>query len=201
MKNMHSNTLNLLTRLFNILSQKRRRSLIKLFPIAILTGLTDVIVVGLVSRIFAIVVGKENRPSIPFSDSFSSDPSIKLIWLIVIYISFNWLASLLRLILRAFQEKLRAGIFIDLSELAQKNIFDQKYDFFLTEKSEDITSKVLLNISRVSEKLIRPILQIVSGFFIVSFIFIAILSFAKITAIYLIISLVLGYCLISIILL
>ena len=57
----------------------------------------------------------------------------------------------------------------------------------------------MLNISRVSEKLIRPILQIVSGFFISSFIFIAIFSFAKITAFYLILSLVAGYTFISII--
>ena len=40
-------------------------------------------------------------------------------------------------------------------------------------------------------------LNIVSGIFIVSFIFVAILSFAKITALYLIIGLVIGYTLIS----
>ena len=70
---------------------------------------------------------------------------------------------------------------------------------FPTEKSEDLSSKILLNISRVSEKLIRPILQMVSGLFIVVFIFIAILSFAKVTAFYLIIFLVIGYTLISLI--
>ena len=51
----------------------------------------------------------------------------------------------------------------------------------------------------MSEKLIRPLLQIGSGFFIVSFIFIAILSFAKTTAFYLIICLVFGYTFISLI--
>ena len=83
----------------------------------------------------------------------------KLVILISFYISFNWIASFLRLTLRAFQEKLRAEIFIDLSQIAQKNIFNQKYDFFLTEKSEDIISKVVLNIQRVSEKFVRPILN------------------------------------------
>ena len=194
---MQSKTISLLFRLLNTLSLKRKKSLLNLLPLAILTGLADVFVVGLVSRLFAIVVGKENRPSIPFSDLFSTDPFIKVIWLIVIYIASNWLASFLRLILRAFQEKLRASIFIDLSEIVQKNIFNQKYEFFLCDKSEDISSKILLNIFRVSEKLIRPILQIVSGFFIVTFIFIAILSFAKITAFYLIICLVIGYASIS----
>ncbi len=194
---MYSHTLNLLTRLLKVLSKRRKRSLYKIIPLAIITGITDLIVLGLISRVFAIVVQKENKPSIPFSELISSDPFTKLIILICIYVAFTWLASFFRLFLRAYQEKLRAKIFIDLSEISQKNLFNQNYDFFLCNKSQDISSKILLNISRVSEKFVRPILQIISGFFIVSFIFIAILSFAKITAIYLIISLVSGYALIS----
>ena len=113
------------------------------------------------------------------------------------YVTFNWIASFSRLLLRAKQEKLRASVFLELSNIAQKNVLTQNYDFFLTDKSEDLSSKILLNISRVSEKLIRPILQIVSGIFIVSFIFIAIISFAKITALYLMLSLVISYLAIS----
>ena len=79
----------------------------------------------------------------------------------------------------------------------QRKIFHQKYEFFLTVKSEDITSKILLNISRVSENFIKPILEIVSGFFIIIFIFFAIFSFAKINSFILIIGLVIGYTLIS----
>ena len=196
---MSSKTINLLLRLLKKISFERKKSLIQLIPIAILTGLVDVVAVGLVSRLFTAVVGKENRPSIPFSDVFSQDPFWKVIWLIFIYVAFNWFSSFLRLYLRAFQEKLRAGIFLDLSQIAQKKIFSQKYEFFLTENSEEISNKILLNIQRVSEKLIRPLLQIGSGFFIVSFIFIAILSFAKTTAFYLIICLVFGYTFISLI--
>jgi len=196
---MQSKTLNLLKRLFSKLPRKRKISLISIFPIAIITGLTDVLVVGIVARLFSAVVGKENRPSIPFSDIVSTDPLIKILILIFIYILINWLASFLRLLLRGFQERLRAQIFIDLSEIAQRNILSQEYEFFLSQDSENLSSKILLNISRVSEKLIKPILQIVSGFFIVSFIFIAILSFAKSTSFYLIISLVLGYLFISMI--
>ena len=194
---MSSKTINLVFRLFKSLNKKRKRSLFNLIPIAILTGLSDVLVVGLISRVFTAVVGQQNRPSIPFSNLITTDPFVKVIWLIVVYVCVNWIASFLRLILRAFQERLRAAIFIDLSQIAQKKVFNQNYDFFLTDQSVDISSKILLNISRVSEKLIRPILQMISGFFIVSFIFIATLTFAKITAFYLVLSLVVGYTLIS----
>ena len=196
---MQSNTIQLFLRLLNVLPKERRISFYKIIPLAIITGISDVLVVGLVSRLFVILVGKENRPSIPFSEFYSNDPFTKLIILISIYVAFNWIASFLRLILRAFQERLRASIFIDLSQIAQQNIFNQKYDFFLTDKSEDISSKVVLNIQRVSEKFVRPVLQIISGFFIVLFIFIAILSFEKAAAFYLIIFLVIGYTFLSLV--
>ncbi len=194
---MSSKTYRLVKRILKKLSSKTRRSLLTLIPIAIITGLIDLLVVALVSRVFTAVVGQENKPPIPFADLITTDPLTKAILLISAYVTCNWIASFSRLLLRAKQEKLRASVFLELSNIAQKNVLSQNYDFFLTDKSQDLSSKILLNISRVSEKLIRPILQIVSGVFIVSFIFIAIISFAKITALYLMLSLVLSYLAIS----
>ena len=149
---MYSTTLRLVSRLLKVLSEKRKKSLIGIIPLAIITGISDVLVVGLVSRLFVVLVGGENRPSIPFSDQISSDPFTKVVILISIYIIFNWVASFLKLSLRAFQERLRASIFIDLSRIAQRNIFT-KIRFFLTEKSEDINSKIILNIRGFAKNL------------------------------------------------
>ena len=192
-----SKTLNLFYRLLSCLSERRRKSIFTILPVAVLTGLADVVVVGIISRLFSLVVGEPNRPSIPFQELIPDSSSTKIIILIIIYISFNWLASFLRILLRARQESIRASIFLELSQIAQRKILSQEYEFFLSEKSNNLSTKILLNITRVSEKMIRPILQIVSGIFIVSFIFIAILGFAKVTAFYLIISLVIGYTIIS----
>ena len=194
---MYSITIKLFFRLIKLLSKERRKSLYQIVPLAIITGLCDVLVVGFVSRLFVILVGRENRPTIPYSELLTTDPFTKLLIIISIYIALNWIASFLKLYLRSFQERVRALIFIDLSQIAQKNIFSQKYDFFLTDKSVDISSKIVLNMQRVSEKIVRPILQIVSGSFIVLFIFIAILSFAKFAAFYLVVFLVLGYTFLS----
>ena len=167
---MSSKTVKLVRKLLKKLSLKTRKSLLTLLPIAIFTGLIDLVVVALVSRVFTAVVGQENKPSIPFSDLITTDPLTKALLLITAYVLLNWLASFSKILLRAKQERLRASVFLELSNIAQKNVLTQNYEFFLSEKSEDLTSKILLNISRVSEKLIRPILQIVSGIFIVSFI-------------------------------
>ena len=75
-----------------------------ILPVAIITGLSDVLVVGLVSRLFTIIIGQENRPSIPFNDLLTDEPYVKLFSLIIIYVIFNWLASFLKLFLRSYQE-------------------------------------------------------------------------------------------------
>ena len=194
---LNSKTVKLFYRLLKCLSPRRRKSFLTILPIALITGLADVAVVGIVSRLFTLVIGKPNKPSFPFQELIPTDTGEKVIWIVIIYIICNWLASFLRLILRARQEGIRASIFLELSQIAQKKILYQEYEYFLTDKSNDLSSKILLNITRVSEKMIRPILQIVSGLFISTFIFVAILSFAKITAFILIICLVIGYSMIS----
>ena len=79
---MNSKTFRLIERLIKKLSLKRRRSLLTLLPIAIITGLIDLLVVALVSRVFTAVVGQANKPPIPFSDFITTDPLTKAILLI-----------------------------------------------------------------------------------------------------------------------
>ena len=90
---MYSETIQLVFRLLKILSQERKISLYKIIPLAIITGISDVLVVGLVSRLFVVLVGRENRPSIPFSDLVPEEPFTKLVILIGIYILFNWIKT------------------------------------------------------------------------------------------------------------
>ena len=194
-----SKTLALLNRLLKKLPKARKHSLLMLLPTAAISGLVDVAVVALVARLFPILIGQANRPTLVFSNLFENDPRLKIIAIVILYISMNWLSSILRLFLRTRMEQLTATIRIDLSELAQRTILYQPYEFFLSNNTQEITSKILLNIARVSDKFIRPILQITSGIFVVSLITLAIVSFAKIIALYLIVSLLVCYTLISLI--
>ena len=195
---IRSKTFHLLVRLLKALPKKRRHSILRLIPVAAFVGLADVIVVGLVSRLFTVVVGQANTPSLPFSSYIPEDPKTKVLLLVTLYLGMNWVASLSKLILRGCQEHLRSLIWLDLSEIAQKKVLSQEYEYFLNHKSSDLSAKILLNTSRVSEKLIKPILEMTSGILVISFVFVAILAFAKLTALFLIIGLVISYALISI---
>ena len=112
---MYSKTFELVNRLLRKLSLKRKRSLLSLLPIAIITGLTDLLVVAVVSRVFTAVIGQQNKPSIPFSELITTNPLTKAILLIFAYIILNWIASFFRILLRAKQESLRASVFLELS--------------------------------------------------------------------------------------
>jgi len=192
-----SKTYQLLVRLLEALPTRRRRSLLKLIPLAAFTGLVDVIVVGIVSRLFTVFIGQPNQPPLPFQNFIPDEPKTKVISLVAIYIAMNWLASFSKLFLKAAQERLRVAIWRDLSELAQKKLLSQPYEFFLNKEKSDLSSKVLINISRVSEFLVRPILQISSGLCVIIFICIAVLFIAKSIALLLIISLLIFYIFIS----
>ena len=166
-------------------------------PLAIMNGLVDLGVVALVSRLFTIIVGEPNTPVLPFSEFIPTEPHLKVLGLVGIYIIMNWVSALLKIILKSNQERIRVLIWLDLTKLAQRKILLQNYEYFLGKSSIELCTKFLLNIERVSLTLVLPLLQIVSGLFIVIFVCIAILAIAKSVAIYLVLSLLIFYSIIS----
>ncbi len=192
-----SETIKLLVRLQKKLSRRRKRSLLLLVPVAILSGLSDVFVVTLVARLFNVVVGVPNKPAIPFADVFTEDPRIKVLGLVILYILSNWIASFLKLFLKGCQYRLKSGIWQDLSELAQHKILAQKYEFFLGRKQSDYATTVLTTISRISDLVVLPLLQLISSLFVVVFLSICVLIIAKTVALTLIICMLICFLTIS----
>ena len=185
-----SSTYQNLIELIKTLSKRRKKSLFTLLPIAFLTGLSDVFVIGLISRLFTAASGQENRPSLPFSDLITQDTSTKILLLVIIYCVMNWIASFLKLLLKAQTYNIKNSIRIELAELAHRNILYQHYDFFITKSNTDISSTILLVIDRVSNLVVLPVLQAISAFIVILFISITVLSLHKTIALILIISMV-----------
>lgn len=192
-----SQTLRSLVRLLRALPARRKRSLLLLVPVAILSGVADLAVVALVARLFTVVVGEPNRPSVPWPELVPDNPVAKVLTLVLAFIAASWIASLSKLFLRACQLRLKAAIWRDLSEMAQHKLLAQPYEFFLTSTSSNISTMVLINVARVADIVVLPVLQIVSGLFVVTLLSIGVLAVGKLLAIGLIISLILGYLLIS----
>ncbi len=192
-----SQTLRSLVRLLRALPARRKRSLLLLVPVAILSGVADLAVVALVARLFTVVVGEPNRPSVPWPALVPEDPVAKVLTLVLAFIAASWIASLSKLFLRACQLRLKASIWRDLSEMAQRKLLAQPYEFFLGSTSSNISTMVLINVARVADIVVLPVLQIVSGLFVVTLLSIGVLAVGKLLAVGLILSLILGYLLIS----
>lgn len=192
-----SQTFRSLVRLLRALPARRKRSLMLLVPVAILSGLADLTVVALVARLFTVVVGQPNRPSVPWPSLVPDDPVAKVLTLVLAFISASWIASLSKLFLRGCQLRLKAAIWRDLSEMAQRKLLAQPYEFFLGSTSSNISTMVLINVARVAEIVVLPVLQIISGVFVVVLLSIGVLAIGKLLAVGLIVSLILGYLVIS----
>ena len=98
-----SQTFKSLVRLLAQLPRRRKQALMRLIPLAILAGVADLVVVALVARLFTVVVGGENRPSIPWEGLVPEDPRVKVVVLVVAFVSAAWFSSLSKLLLQAFQ--------------------------------------------------------------------------------------------------
>ncbi len=194
-----SRTVNSLVRLLKALPAQRKRALIGLIPVAFVAGLADVLVVAAVSRLFTVVVGAPNRPSLPFTDLIPADPKIRALGLVIAFVGLSWFSSFTKLFLRSWQYRLKSSIWRDLSEMAQRKILGQKYEFFLGKDNSELSATILVNIDRVSERLILPLLQFMSGIFVIAFLFIAIILVEKLLAFFLIGCLVISYVLITLI--
>ena len=194
-----SKTLYNLKKVINYLPLKRRKELLSLIPLSIFAGISEVIVLGLLARLLNYIVGQPRDQMPIISNLFNYDPKYRIIILISIFILTNWISSFIKLYVRAKQLKIKATIWRDLSELAQKNLIKQPYEFFLNNNSSDLSASVLINITQVCDSIILPLLRSMSGIVVMIAVSLAVLSIAKITALLLIIGLLLGYLSISLV--
>ena len=186
-----------LSQLFSYLPKKRREEFIYLLPIALVTGISELIVILFLTRLLNFLIGKPNPSLNLISDLFDFEPKIKIIILIFGFIFSNWIASILKIILKTKIFKMKANISRDLSEIALKNLLTQDYEFFLGNNQTDLSASVLLIISRVTDSVVLPLIQSISAALMILLISITILIVAKSIAFLLILGLLAGYMIIS----
>jgi ATP-binding cassette subfamily B protein len=188
-----SQTAQNLLRLLRALPRRRRRTLLALVPVALLAGLSDLLVVALVARLFTAVVGEPNTPSLPWAALVPDDPRARVIGLVLAFIAASWFSSLSKLFLRAAQVRLKARIWRDLSEMAHRKMLAQPYAYFLGQASSDLSATVLINVSRVADVVVLPLLQLISGVFVIALLSIGVLTVGKLIAVTLIVTLLIAY--------
>ena len=98
---LKSKTLDKFLKIYTFLPNTRRKELFTLIPLSIISGITEVVALAILARLFNFLINQP-RESIPYlSDFFDFDPKYKILILIIIFILTNWFASFIKLYVRS----------------------------------------------------------------------------------------------------
>lgn len=197
-----SKTLKALIPILRSLPKKRKIGLISLIPLAVLSGVADFLAVGIIAQLFSVIVGNQAGTLLPnfLSEILPENLESLALSLVFIFILITWISSSLKITLRAMNIRLKTNIRKDLSENAQRKIMSQNYEYFIgrdTSKQGNLDASILINIARVTEELVQPLLQMTSGLVVIAFLSSAIFIVGKQLAGILIFSLITSFFLIS----
>ena len=165
---LKSKTLYKLTRLFRFLPKNRLNSFAtKIIPLSIVSGLIDIGVVAVSSRLAGSLVGKELKNFLPGIQVFNNSLEEQAIILIFILVILSWLGSASKLFRLIFIEKLTASIWRDISNGILLKITGQPYRYFLTTKTSSISARLLADMQGISDSIIKPILLLLTSIIVI----------------------------------
>lgn len=162
---LRSNTLSHLKRLLSYLPAERLRALLILLPLSIVPGLADLLTVWVVSRLFGALVGSKLQDHLPGVKVFGGNSFNQSLWLVGLLIAFAWLASLSKLLLQFFQQRLTARIWIDLSNQVHARVLAQNYEYHLSKSTAKLSAMVLSHVKKTSNSVVNPLLRMVGSIF------------------------------------
>ena len=194
---MRSQTFDQIRQLLGYLPERRLQSLLVLVPFSVLPGVIDLVSVAVIARLTGALVGSELEDRLPGVHVFGGDGVDQSLWLILVFIVLAWLASLSKISLKFFQQRLSAQIWRDLSDQVHARLLQQGYAYHLGKSTAELSSQLLNNLNRVATNVVTPILQILSASVSIVLLSIGILFVGRWLAVLLVGSLVLAYAVIS----
>ena len=190
---LRSETLHQLRQVLDYLPRQRRRALLLLVPFSVVPGVIDLVSVAVVARLTGALVGTGLEDRLGGVWVFGGDLPNQSLWMILIFIALAWLASLSKLSLRFFQQRLSAQIWRDLSNLVHARVLQQDYEYHLTKSTADLSSQLLNNLNRVATGVVTPTLQMLSASVSIVLLSLGILFVGKWLSVILVVSLVIAY--------
>ena len=194
---MRSRTLDQLRHLLNHLPRRRRSALWMLVPLSVVPGVIDLASVAVIARLTGALVDSDLEDRLPGIHVFGGDSVNQSVWMILVFILLAWAASLSKISLKFFQQRLSAGVWRDISDEIHARLLQQPYEYHLGKSTADLSSQLLNNLNRVAMNVVTPILQILSASVSIVLLSIGILFVGRWLAVVLVVSLVLAYSVIS----
>ena len=157
---LQSQTWSNLSQLLRELPRRRVRLLVFVLIASLFQGLLDVFLVALLARLVGLLAGAKVDDYLPGIRVFGGDFLDQSGWLVALLIGSFWLASGIRFGVALMQSLLSAEVWNDLVNKVYDNLMRQKYEFFIRQRTANLSEKFNRILNSVSTGVISPIILI-----------------------------------------
>ena len=157
---MQSRTLSDLAVLLKHLPRQRLRLMGVVLLASFLQGLLDMLLVGLMARMVALLAGVKLQDQIPGIRVFGGSLLDQAGWLIGLLIAAFWFTSIIRFGVSLMQSMLSAEIWNDLVNRVYANLMRQRYAFFTENRTANLSESFNRVLNRISTAVISPLITI-----------------------------------------
>ena len=149
-----------LSLLLGKLPTRRKRSVVFVLIASFFQGLLDIVLVAFLARFVGLFSGAKLEDRLPGVWVFGGGFLDQTGWLLALLIGSFWLTSLVRFLVALMQSLLSAEIWNDLVNQVYRNVLRQKYDFFIENRTANLSEKFNRILNSVSTKVVSPLFVI-----------------------------------------
>ena len=149
-----------LSLLLGKLPARRKRSVVFVLIASFFQGLLDIVLVAFLARFVGLFSGAKLEDRLPGVWVFGGGFLDQTGWLLALLIGSFWLTSLVRFLVALMQSLLSAEIWNDLVNQVYRNVLRQKYDFFIENRTANLSEKFNRILNSVSTKVVSPLFVI-----------------------------------------
>ena len=169
-----SQTWNNLSQLLGELPRRRVRLLVVVLIASLVQGLVDVVLVAMLARLVGLLAGTRVNDFLPGIQVFGGGSVDQSGWLVVLLIGSFWLASGLRFSVSLLQSLLSAEVWNDLVNRVYANLMLQKYEFFIRQRTANLSEQFNRIINNVSTRVISPLIMIAGNLVSIASLFVGV---------------------------
>ena len=157
---LQSQTWSNLSQLLRELPKRRVRLLVVVLVASLLQGVLDVVLVAMLARLVGLLSGARVADYLPGIKVFGGGFLDQSGWLVALLIGSFWLASGLRFAVSLMQSLLSAEVWNDLVNKVYDNLMRQRYEFFIRQRTANLSEKFNRILNNVSTGVISPLIMI-----------------------------------------
>ena len=157
---LQSQTWKDISALLGKLPARRKRLVVVVLASSFFQGVLDILLIAFLARFVGLFSGAKLEDRLPGVLVFGGGFLDQAGWLLALLIGSFWLTSLVRFAVALMQSLLSAEIWNDLVNQVYRNVLRQRYEFFIENRTANLSEKFNRILNSVSTKVVSPLIAI-----------------------------------------